>query len=451
MNELKNEVYKIKEIIFDKTGIVIKNNKLKYLVEEVQKILNKYEYEDINKYIKYLGASDVSDEKFNLLINSLKIDESYFFRSIEQINFIKNIYIPKLLEYKRKNNDNKVCFWSAGCSKGQEAYTLGMLFYDFISSINEVDKWDITIFGSDIDNKSLNIAKTGVYTKWSLRGVEDKYIEKYFIKDQKENYKVNLKIKKNIKFEKYNLINKSAPDFLKDGKVDLILCRNVFIYFDKSIISNVVEKFSEILSDQGCLIIGDTEKIDLNKKIKLKFAQNAKYTFYTSVNCTLFDEIKLNLIKSNRKYIVNSYKANKLLQKDNLSFSNNINEEIHHLANINKLDEALKLCNKQLVKNSLDQDLYLLQALIYFEQEKEDEFEKALRKALFLEPSNVVARYYLGIYLYQKGMKQKGISNLKIALSNAEKKDEGYKISLLKDVSYKEFISALKDEIKNYE
>ena len=85
MKELNNELYKIKQIIFDKTGIVIKNNKLKYLEEQVLKVIDKYQYSNINDYISDLNRNDISDERFNLLINSLKIDESYFFRSKEQI------------------------------------------------------------------------------------------------------------------------------------------------------------------------------------------------------------------------------------------------------------------------------------------------------------------------------------------------------------------------------
>jgi len=81
----------------------------------------------------------------------------------------------------------------------------------------------------------------------------------------------------------------------------------------------------------------------------------------------------------------------------------------------------------------------------------EEEFEKSLRKTLFLDPGNVVARYYLGIYLYQKGLTNKGLSNLKIALSNAEKKNENDNISLLKNITYKEFVTTLKAEIKSYE
>jgi len=453
MKELNNELYKIKQIIFDKTGIVIKNNKLKYLEEQVLKVIDKYQYSNINDYISDLNRNDISDERFNLLINSLKIDESYFFRSKEQINFLKKFFIPKLLDYKRSRNNNNLFFWSAGCSKGQEAYTLGILLYEYISSINELDKWNVSVFGSDIDNESLEIAKNGEYTKWSLRGVDDIYIENYFIKKPKDNYIVKAEIKKNIKFRNYNLISKINPSFLHDIKCDLILCRNVFIYFEKSIIMQIAEKFSDLLTKNGCLLIGDTEKIELNKKIKLRFHQNKKYNFYVNKQSKLFEEYNVSFHESHAKKTeaLGVYNTNKVFSDDSLIFEDNVKEKIHYLANTNKLDDALQLCNKELQNNTTDQDLHLLQALIFFEKGNEEEFEKSLRKTLFLDPGNVVARYYLGIYLYQKGLTNKGLSNLKIALSNAEKKNENDNISLLKNITYKEFVTTLKAEIKSYE
>ena len=196
------------------------------------------------------------------LVVLLTIGETYFFRDRGQINLLKTKILPELIAKKRdichKSKDKKPCLkiWSAGCSSGEEPYSLAIMIKELIPDLID---WNILILGTDINTESIEKAEQGIYDSWSFRQVEPQ-IQKQYFHQQKMRWEVDSQIRKLVKFRCMNLFQEAFPNQLSDlHNIDAIVCRNVFIYFNSAAIATVLEKFYQTLNPGGYLIAGHTE------------------------------------------------------------------------------------------------------------------------------------------------------------------------------------------------
>jgi chemotaxis protein methyltransferase CheR len=189
-------------------------------------------------------------QNFVILLTNL---ESYFFRDKEQFNLLRDRIIPDLIKRKQYNKTIRIC--SAGCSTGEEPLSIAILLKELIPY---PEQWKLMILGVDINQEALKKAKQGIYTPWSLRSIDPEIMQRYFLKFNNQ-YHLDIKIKQMVKFQYMNLVHNS---FNKDNEmidIDLIICRNVFIYFEAPAIAKVLDKFNDILQPSGYLLAGHTE------------------------------------------------------------------------------------------------------------------------------------------------------------------------------------------------
>lgn len=202
---------------------------------------------------EYCGYLRMEPNEWDKLIELITVNETYFFR---EENLLKEFQKSVLPEFKYRTPDNPLIIWSAACSTGEEPYTIGMLVEDS----NLFKPGAVKIIGTDINKKVLSKAMKGIYKKKSLsfrRMPEDAY-DKFFI-ELEENYKVKDSIRNMIDFRYINLLDNDIIH--KIGKVDIIFCRNVLIYFDVNVIRKIVDVFYEILNPGGYLFLGHAETI----------------------------------------------------------------------------------------------------------------------------------------------------------------------------------------------
>ncbi|MEO0768164.1 MAG: CheR family methyltransferase [Cyanobacteria bacterium J06649_4] len=192
-----------------------------------------------------------SEAEWPRLIALLTNSESYFFRDRGQISVLKHHILPELI--MRKFAEKKLVICSAGCSRGEEPYSLAILLSELIPNIEE---WEITVLGLDINAESIAYAEAGRYRQWSLRGVSPQQRSLYF-RQQKQHYCIAPKFHSMVTFHPLNLVSDPFPNDMNG--VDLILCRNVFIYFDAAAIATVINKFYQALQPQGYLLTGHAE------------------------------------------------------------------------------------------------------------------------------------------------------------------------------------------------
>lgn len=178
--------------------------------------------------------------------------ETYFFRDHGQMDLLRLRLLPELIE--RRRDTKTLRLWSAGCSSGEEAYSLAMLT-DMV--LPEHEGWDIFILGTDIDQTALAKARRGAYRKWSFRMVQPSLQQRYFRPDA-SGWVLDERIRRMVTFDAANLIGEAIPGGnMRD--MDLILCRNVFIYFDADTVAAIANKLSAALREGGYLMTGHTE------------------------------------------------------------------------------------------------------------------------------------------------------------------------------------------------
>jgi len=203
-------------------------------------------------------------EELRFLLDEVTTNETYFFRSVPQLNAIENKFLPEIVDIKGKMGFRKLRIWSAGSSSGEEAYTLSMILLEKRATI--LKDWIIEIIGTDINETVLAQAREGVYNAYSVRNVPDLYKRKYF-KEDGGKFILSPEVKKFVTFNKLNLYEDNKMVFMKS--FDFIFCANVLIYFDLASKSKVVQHFYNNLQPYGYFFVGQSESLHgVNDKFK---------------------------------------------------------------------------------------------------------------------------------------------------------------------------------------
>lgn len=242
-------------LIAKQTGLAMRDRDLSGLRDKIflrMKALN-LDF-PINYYHLLMANTTESDREWGNIVTDLTNLESYFFRDKEQFSLLRDRILPELIQRKQDTKTIRIC--SAGCSTGEEPYSIAILLKEILPDIEE---WNPIIFGLDLNQNALQKARVGIYRPWSFRHVDPKLKERYF-RLINNRYHIENIIQKNVKFSTFNLVKDPLPQpnsELKD--IDLIICRNVFIYFDSSAIAKVLDKFYHALQPLGYLITGHSE------------------------------------------------------------------------------------------------------------------------------------------------------------------------------------------------
>ncbi|GAX89728.1 CheR family methyltransferase [Effusibacillus lacus] len=230
------------EKVFRKTGIDLTKYKRPQMERRLTALREKHGYKD---FAAYFQAIDRDQDLFNEFLDRMTINVSEFFRNANRWEVVMNRIIPELLKNKRR-----LKIWSAACSTGEEPYTLALIMSKHLP-LNEVE-----ILATDIDQNALERAKLGIYHSRSLEAVPKDLLQKYFAGGENGMYRIADEIKRCVKFRRQNLLEDT---FEKD--FDLIVCRNVIIYFTEEAKDLLYHKFSSALRPGGILFVGSTEQI----------------------------------------------------------------------------------------------------------------------------------------------------------------------------------------------
>ncbi|MFK7876358.1 MAG: protein-glutamate O-methyltransferase CheR [Paracoccaceae bacterium] len=250
----EREFSKIAQIAYSEAGLVLEPAKRMIVQSRVRRRLSVLGMTNFETYCEFLNSASASSEIPDL-ITCLTTNVSSFFREAHHFDHLCNQIAPKLLAKMDANQPVRI--WSAGCSNGQEPYSIKMALLDVD---NRFEDPSCKILATDIDENVLKYAKTGQYTEEQLQGVEDRVRSKYFQKLNDLSYSVTANVRKNIVFNRLNLIS----EWPMRQKIDVIFCRNVMIYFDQVVQDSLAEKFSNALSDDGTIFVGHSERFKHN-------------------------------------------------------------------------------------------------------------------------------------------------------------------------------------------
>lgn len=263
------EFWQLAHYIKDNYGINLKEEKKTLLMGRLQNVLLEHKFNSFSDYFEYI-LSDKTGEAIVTLINKVTTNHTFFMRETDHFEFFKREVLPYLVS-KKKDKDKDLRIWSAGCSSGEEAYTLAMIIDDFFG--NEKKAWDTKILATDISNQVLDIATKGIYANDRIASLPAQWKLSYFRKLNNENSVLVDKIKNEVIFRKFNLMSTTFP-FKK--KFDVIFCRNVMIYFDHQTKAELVQKFYDGTESGGYLFIGHSESLNRNET-KYRYIKPAIY------------------------------------------------------------------------------------------------------------------------------------------------------------------------------
>jgi chemotaxis protein methyltransferase CheR len=248
-------ILRFKELLADQTGLLLvphEHTTARRVIGSRARVLDM----DPVDYLGLLACQTTqATGEWDHILRDLTTGESYFFRDQGQIALLQRVLLPRLIEQRR--TERRLRLWSAGCSTGEEPYTL-ILLLDQMGI--DWDSWEITCYGSDINIHALNRARQGLYTPWSLRQVTHEMAARYFIQRDEGLWQLADAIRQRVNFQPVNLLRDNLPATTGAlHTMDLILCRNVFIYFDPAVIPQVVAKLARTLRPDGILLTGHAE------------------------------------------------------------------------------------------------------------------------------------------------------------------------------------------------
>lgn len=251
----KYEIFK--EKVYKLIGIDLSSYKEKQMRRRINSLISRNGYMDFDDY--YAGLK--SDSKLlDDFVNYLTINVTEFYRNPTQWQVLESEILPELLSKKQN-----LKIWSSACSTGEEPYSMVMLLTKFLP----LEK--INIIATDIDENVMNKAKIGIYSEKTLQNLPKEFINKYFEKVGK-SFKISNAIKNRVKFQKLDLLSDNYP---KDN--DIVICRNVMIYFTEEAKNIMYKKFYDSLNYQGILFVGSTEQIILPDRFNFKTARTFFY------------------------------------------------------------------------------------------------------------------------------------------------------------------------------
>jgi chemotaxis protein methyltransferase CheR len=248
----EDEFYKFAKLIYDESGIFLKESKITLLSNRLRKRLRALNLSEFSDYFNYINALKDKSKEIEELLDVVSTNETYFFRNERQFDALKDHCIPKIVKMK---NEKKLKIWSAGCSTGEEPYTIAICVLESRLLLSD---WNVSILATDIAPSVLEFARIGKYTGRRIEKVPLEILKKYFTQmpDNPEVYEVKDELKKLVAFSYLNLFKNSYPE-----NVDIIFCRNVMIYFDRSRQKELIANFYNILNPWGYLFIGHSETL----------------------------------------------------------------------------------------------------------------------------------------------------------------------------------------------
>ena len=209
-------------------------------------------FADVTTYLDHVMSPEGAEERQQLL-DEVTIPETYFFRNPPQIRALRRHVLPELI---RANAESKrLVIWSAGCSTGEEPYTVAMLLLELLPDIRD---WDVRIVATDVSQRALAAARRGRYGQRSVQLADEARVERFFALEHGD-YVVRPEVRALVTFRHHNLVTDPSP-FL-NREIDLVLCRNVTIYFDRETTRGLVERFHRALTDGGYLFLGHAETL----------------------------------------------------------------------------------------------------------------------------------------------------------------------------------------------
>jgi chemotaxis protein methyltransferase CheR len=385
-------------------------------------------FDDLAAFLPWLLSAAPTRKQIETLAGYLTISETYFWREPQTFEALRDPILRGLIR-QRETQGRRLRIWSAGCSTGEEAYSLAILLYELIPAPED---WHITLLATDINPDLLRRAALGVYDEWSFRNAPLHFRDRYFSQRDDGRFELIPQIRKMVTFAYLNLAEDSYPSAMNHTNgMDLILCRNVLMYFVAERAQQARQRFFNALVEGGWLVVAASE---LSQE---KYAQFAAVRFpgtfaYQRPAASPHAVSLLELVAAQKMPIV----PGRLAPQSSPAHAgpatpatpatpakvpaSSLTLLVRDLADQGKLSEALFACDQAMAAGRLDPGLHYLHAIMLQEQKRDEEAKAALKRALYLDPSFVLAHFALGSLARRRGQSLAAQKSFRTALELLE-------------------------------
>lgn len=260
----EKEFRTVSDLVYKHCGINLHTGKKELVRARLAKRLRLLKIRTFAEYIDY-AINDPSGREFTMLIDSLSTNLTSFFRESQHFDYLNRVFYPAMLQRKSASKNFRIRAWSAGCSSGEEPYTIAITLLDMLQGQG---RWDVKVLATDISTKVLGIAKRGIYENKRVEPVSPQQKQKYLLHtkvDGQQCYEVSNTLREVVTFGLLNLMDQWPIH----GPIDFIFCRNVMIYFDKQTQQRLVNRYWDLLDSGGVLFTGHSESLTgINHKFK---------------------------------------------------------------------------------------------------------------------------------------------------------------------------------------
>ncbi len=252
-----NDYEQVFTLIQTQTGLRVHDSRFDEIAYVVDDILASMHFVDVNDLILALKNTLLTEPLWQIFVQAITVGETYFYRDQGQMNVLRTHILPQLIDERRKTGIKHLRLWSAGCASGEEPYSLVMLLHEVLP---DIDDWHITVLGTDINQAFLQRARRGIYRASSFRNETPDTLQKRWFRPTAEGYELDQTIRDKVNFLLLNLANNNYPSFESlTMNIDLIVCRNVTIYFDQATLHETIGRFYRALNNSGILLVGHSE------------------------------------------------------------------------------------------------------------------------------------------------------------------------------------------------
>lgn len=252
-----DEFVNLRDFIYEQSGIYVADNR-KYLLENrLSNRLKELGLKGFAEYFYYLKYDPGRRRELNRLFEVVTTNETSFYRNPPQLKVFQDVILREILDAQRKLGRRELHIWSAGCSTGEEPYTLAIMLHEVLRS--EIGAWNIRITANDLSEGVLHSARRGLYSDYSLRTTPKEIVARYFEDDGSGKFKISASVRSLVHFGQINLSDRMQVKRVERSQI--VFCRNVIIYFDEEMKRQVIGSFYDNLLPSGFLFIGHSESL----------------------------------------------------------------------------------------------------------------------------------------------------------------------------------------------
>jgi chemotaxis protein methyltransferase CheR len=390
---------RLKDYVIETTGLAYYIEKDADLVRRISRRLASVGVADCRSYLEVLHDPLRGPSELDALITEITIGETHFFRHREHFDALRDVVLPDLIN--RTGPDRRLRIWCAGCADGSEPYSLSILMRRELAHL--LSGWEVTILATDINRRCLSVAREGKFEEWSLRSTPEELRRACFRKDG-NHWRIEPQYKEGVAFQYHNLVEQMFPSQWSDrSSFDLIVCRNVMIYFGPELMRRIVRQFHECLVPGAWLLVGPSEP------------NMTHFTSFRAVNVpgvTLYQKGEPAASpEAVSAFTMPTLPPVPVVGEPDLpvTFRHTNETALPTLADVRRRadqgdwEDAARSCEQMIEKDSLNSHVHFHHALVLEQMGKNAKAEQSLRRAIYLDRRSVLAHYHLALLLRSRG------------------------------------------------